>query len=138
PQVGLDLDADDGEEPEAVVVEPLHLLGHDLLDEVVQPRGARIVAGGTRSLHASASSCQSRLTRRTSTSGNDHTNRSTSSSRPTRWPWLEATAATPTVARCHSPWLSISDTETRCRLNAPSMIGRRAARFAFSDRHSRR
>src|SRR5690606_34900660 len=117
PQVGLDLDADDGEEPEAVVVQPLHLLGDDLLDEVVQARRARVVACGPRSIHGSASSIQSRLTLRTSTSGDDQTKRSTSSSSPTRCPWLEATAATPTVARCQSPWLSISDTETRCRLN---------------------
>ena len=42
---GVDLDGRDGEEPEALVVDPLDLLGDDLADHLVEPSGARVATG---------------------------------------------------------------------------------------------
>src|SRR5437764_2360273 len=95
PQVGVDLDGSDGEQVDALVGigQPLELLGQHLTDHLVDP-GRAGIAPVTHSAHTRTHSS-------TSTSGNDHTNRSTWSSTSDTWPTSAATAAIPNPARCH-------------------------------------
>src|SRR5262249_25449788 len=114
-QVGFDEHRGHGEELEPLVVQLLDLVRHDLPDELVQPGRARVLAGGavgagTTSHHET--SIQSRSTWSTSTSGKDHTKRSTWSSTSATWAFEPDKDAKPSCARCHFSWWAVSAAAT--------------------------
>ena len=82
PEVGLDVDAGDGDQLEPLVVDPLERLGHDLADAARSPGPSGDSAGQASSARPlrHGRTCTSM----TSISGNDHTNRSTLSSTRSR------------------------------------------------------
>ena len=102
-QVGLDVDAHHGDEIEPLVVDALDLLGDDLMQQLVEPRRARVAASGPGAVARSSSvSIQSdRSPPTTSTSGKDHTNRSTSSSTSRTCDSAPDDARDAELARCH-------------------------------------
>ena len=111
-QVGLDRHRGDRHQVEPVVVDELELVAQDLLEQRVEPSRPGVLAGQLAAVGAAAghqsTSSQLRSEVTTSTSGNDHTKRSTASITSVTCPDDPAMDTKPSSARVCAAWVPVS------------------------------